>query len=103
MTPSQLKALIAQGESQTLEFKQSHEKLNKDVFESICAFLNRKGGSLVLGVKDDGSLLGLHPDKVDKIKKELANGLNNPQVLSPTFDLIAETVSIDDKPLLYIN
>jgi ATP-dependent DNA helicase RecG len=103
MTPSQLKALIAQGESQTLEFKQSHEKLNKDVFESICAFLNRKGGSLVLGVKDDGSLLGLHPDKVDKIKKELANGLNNPQVLSPTFDLIAETVMIDDKPLLYLN
>jgi ATP-dependent DNA helicase RecG len=103
MTPSQLQSLIAQGESQTLEFKQSHEKLNKDVFESICAFLNRKGGSLVLGVKDDGSLVGLHPDKVDKIKKELANGLNNPQVLSPTFDLMAETVIVDDKPLLYIN
>lgn len=27
----------------TVEFKQSHKKLNKDVFESVCAFLNRNG------------------------------------------------------------
>jgi type I site-specific restriction endonuclease len=28
-------------------------KLNKDVFESICAFLNRNGGDLILGVNDN--------------------------------------------------
>lgn len=27
-----------------VEFKQSKSKLNKDVYESVCAFLNRNGG-----------------------------------------------------------
>jgi ATP-dependent DNA helicase RecG len=101
MTPTQLKVLISQGESQTLEFKQSHDQLNKDVFETVCAFLNRKGGELILGVKDNGQLVGISEDKLDKIKKEWANGLNNPQQLSPPFDLPLETVHIDDKVLLY--
>lgn len=101
MTPTHLKALLTQGEGQNLEFKQSQDKLNKDVFETVCAFLNRKGGELVLGVKDDGTPIGINPDKLGKIKKEWANGLHNPQQLSPPFDLELEAISVDGKMLLY--
>ena len=45
MTPQALlKKLLRKGEGITVEFKTAQQKLNKDAFESICAFLNRKGG-----------------------------------------------------------
>ncbi|MCF6291537.1 MAG: ATP-binding protein [Desulfobacterales bacterium] len=42
--------LIRQGEGLTLEFKEYHRNLNKGVYEMVCAFLNRHGGILLLGV-----------------------------------------------------
>ena len=49
MKSDRLKEIINLGESIEVEFKQSKLKLNKDVFESVCAFLNRNGGHLFLG------------------------------------------------------
>ena len=46
MNIEKIKELLNDGESHTVEFKQSKNKLNKDVFESVCAFLNRNGGHL---------------------------------------------------------
>ena len=45
MTEQFLLELIKKGESTSIEFKQSHDKLNKDAFDTICSFLNRKGGT----------------------------------------------------------
>jgi len=42
-------SLIAQGEGISIEFKESKSKLNRDVHESVCAFLNRHGGHLFWG------------------------------------------------------
>lgn len=102
MNQEQLKALIAGGESLTVEFKQSRTKLNKDVFESVCAFLNRSGGHLFLGVEDQGKLVGIDPGTVDKIKKDFVTSMNNPQKISPTFYLSVETIEIDGKTILYV-
>jgi ATP-dependent DNA helicase RecG len=41
--------LIREGEGLTLEFKECRNTLNRDVYESVCAFLNRHGGTLLLG------------------------------------------------------
>jgi ATP-dependent DNA helicase RecG len=59
MKIDKFKEILSNGESMTVEFKQSHNKLNKDVFESVCAFLNRNGGHLFLGVEDKGSVIGI--------------------------------------------
>ncbi len=52
MKIDKLQELIVGGENINVEFKQSRNKLNRDVFESVCAFLNRNGGHLLLGVED---------------------------------------------------
>jgi ATP-dependent DNA helicase RecG len=44
-----LQALIAQGESETLEFKRSTAEL-KRAGETLCAFLNGEGGKVLIGV-----------------------------------------------------
>ncbi len=65
-------ALIAQGESATLEFKSTarwdlkeHKKnpvLEQVTLKTIAAFLNAEGGTLLIGIADDGSILGLAND-----------------------------------------
>jgi len=54
--PSQLrlKYLLAMGEGIRLEYKEAKTSLPTNVFETICAMLNRDGGDTLLGVDIDG-------------------------------------------------
>ncbi len=64
--------LVAEGESNELEFKSSlrwdykEEKVNKDleyvILKSISSFANSEGGKLIIGVDDEGYILGLDHD-----------------------------------------
>ena len=67
----QLTSLIKQGESHTLEFKKSTANL-QSAFETICAFLNGDGGIVLIGVTDDGQLIG--QDVADSTRLSIANG-----------------------------
>lgn len=97
MNKAGIKKLIRKGEGISVEFKECRNKLNKDVFESICAFLNRNGGDLILGVNDSGKITGIAPEAVEQIKKELVTALNNPQKLNPPCYLMPEEVIIEGK------
>jgi hypothetical protein len=65
-------ALIDHGEDENLEFKSSfrydyhQQKLNKAlesvITKTLAGFMNTRGGSLLIGVADDGKILGLDPD-----------------------------------------
>ena len=61
MTPEHLARLLRDGEGLTVEFKRAREALNRDVYETICAFLTQRGGTLVLGAADYGSFTGIAP------------------------------------------
>ena len=67
-----IKLIISSGESLTAEFKESKEKLNKDVYETVCAFSNRAGGDIFLGIKDNGEIVGVDEESIDSIKKDEA-------------------------------
>ena len=66
MINAEILKLIDKGEGINIEFKKSKNKLNKDVFESVCAFLNRNGGNLLLGVDDGGKIIGIDEDSIEK-------------------------------------
>lgn len=58
----EIKQLIEQGESNTLEFKRQIESRPADVnefVESIVAFANTNGGIILLGVDNDTTIYGL--------------------------------------------
>lgn len=67
-----LNALIAAGESEQLEFKSSlrwdfneqrtNRALEAVILKSLAGFLNGAGGTLLIGVADDGAVLGLEHD-----------------------------------------
>lgn len=68
----QWKNIISRGESQKIEFKSSlkydinlkkaNTKLQEEIMKTIAGFLNSKGGTLFIGVNDNGGLLGLKND-----------------------------------------
>lgn len=62
MIPDEILQLISNGENNIVEFKKSTTDITKDVYESVCAFSNRDGGHIFLGVKDNGTILGIQPD-----------------------------------------
>ncbi len=67
-----LEELIAEGESEDLEFKSTlrwcmqdekvDKKLEDVIMKSIAAFNNAEGGTLLIGVNDEGEVIGLEHD-----------------------------------------
>lgn len=94
--------LVEQGEGLALEFKACRTALNRDVYESVCAFLNRHGGTLLLGVRDTGEVQGVDSDAVEQIRKDFVNATNNPQKITPPTYLSISEVEIGGKTVLHI-
>lgn len=83
--------LIKAGESKTLEFKstlrwslkedrQDDKGVTHAVLKTIAAFLNTEGGDLLIGVADDGSIVGIERDRLesdDKFMRHLAQVVRN--------------------------
>ena len=69
MTLDELKELIADGESDRLEFKETTGQRG-EACRTLCAFLNGDGGAVVFGVSRKGKLTGQLVS--DETKKDLA-------------------------------
>jgi ATP-dependent DNA helicase RecG len=102
MIAKQLQEIINGGEGLTVEFKECRSRVNRDVYESICAFLNRNGGHIILGVRDDGGISGIDPVALSEIKTDLVTTLNNLQKINPPLYVLPETITIEGKLLLYL-
>ncbi|MFZ4563615.1 MAG: helix-turn-helix domain-containing protein [Bacteroidales bacterium] len=69
----QLNLMIHQGETDAIEFKstlrwdiragKTNQAVERACLKTISAFLNSKGGTLLIGVRDDGSIEGIESDK----------------------------------------
>ena len=94
--------LIAQGEGISIEFKECKDALPKNVFETLCAFLNRFGGDIFLGLKDDGTIIGVDKDKSKKIRADFVSAMNNPQKIFPTVYLPVDEFELDGKTILHV-
>lgn len=78
-----VKELIINGENESLEIKSTlrfdlkegivNKKLEYVVTKTISAFLNTEGGTLIIGVDDDGNTLGLEKD-VQTLTKQNIDG-----------------------------
>lgn len=119
--PASLEDLIAVGESDGLEFKATlrwdikaggvNHKLEEVVLKTVAAFANSQGGTLLIGVGDDGEVLGLEHDYMslgdsdrDKFELHLRNVLN--QQLGPTFVTTRVKIrfpQVDDKEVCQID
>jgi ATP-dependent DNA helicase RecG len=102
MTIERIKNILSQGEGIRNEFKQSREKLSENLFETICAMLNRSGGDIILGADDNGNLTGLDAVLVSGMIANIANLSNNPQKLNPPFILFPKEHVVDGFHVIHL-
>lgn len=62
MSPKKLRSIIELGESDTVEFKRKFSGFEKIAREMI-ALANTRGGYLIVGVDDDGTIVGVESEK----------------------------------------
>lgn len=102
MVSGRFEGLIARGEGVSVEFKECKNALPKNVFETLCSFLNRFGGDIFLGVANDGTILGVDKENSQKIRADLVSAMNNPQKIFPTVYLPVDEIEIDGRIILHI-
>ena len=90
MTKEQLEELVALGESEQVEFKETTGQ-REDACETLCAFLNADGGTVVFGVSRKGKLTGQLVS--DSTRRDLFEVFAK---FEPTPDIATEWIQIDD-------
>lgn len=92
-----IEKLCQVGEGKTLEYKRNTDSL-ESILKSVIAFANTVGGIILIGVEDDGTIIGVN--NPGKIQEQIANSIANrvkPQLLP---DISVAT--IDDKSVLIV-
>lgn len=77
---SELKELIARGEGLHLDFKFSIEDKRK-IARTLVSFANADGGSILIGVKDNGKVTGIDPTEEYYMIEAAARDYCNPPLL----------------------
>ena len=102
MNLNQILEELNSGEGLHCEFKKAKFELPKDLFETVCAFLNTDGGMIILGVEDDGKVVGVEERAIAKMKTNLTNLSNNPEKIDPPYLLFPHEFVIQGKTVIAI-
>lgn len=92
-----IKKLILQGEGTTLDFKKTINS-NEKIAKSLVAFANNKGGQLLIGVADDGSIKGVKSE--DEERYMITKSAH--QFCRPAIEPEFEEIYVDDKLVLVV-
>ena len=83
MTIEVLLGILSKGESVNAEFKEAKNEVPSTLYETVVSFMNREGGTIVLGASDEGVITGVERKAIDKMKKGIITALNSKDVISP--------------------
>ena len=102
MREERIRSILTGGEHETVEFKQALTQVPESLYETICAFLNHKGGDILLGVDDDGQVIGIPEDKADAFCLDIANATNNNTLFSPPYLLYPQKLLFEGKWIIAV-
>ncbi len=83
MEVKELIRIIEKGEGVYGEFKKARNAVPQSMYETIVSFSNTRGGILLLGVDDDGTVVGIDPIAVVQMQNNIIRALNNRTCVDP--------------------
>ncbi|MGZ3763945.1 MAG: AlbA family DNA-binding domain-containing protein [Mucilaginibacter sp.] len=92
-----IKKTIFEGEGVTIDFKKTITSCEK-IARTMVSFANNKGGRLLIGVADDGTIKGVKSEDEERYMITKAAQLYARPALEPTF----EEIYVDDKLVLVV-
>ncbi len=111
MNAADIKEMIESGEGFQIEFKRKISSAEK-IARALIAFANTKGGTILFGVDDDGTIVGVESEKTEMNLIELAGNHFCDPPIAPYIeiipfnsrDVIAASVNeSDDKPHYFLS
>jgi predicted HTH transcriptional regulator len=93
----QIYRLIKQGEHQQLDFKHEIDDARK-IARAMAAFANSSGGTLLIGVKDNGSIVGIKTDEELYMLQAAAEYYSKPKI-----SYKVEVIEIENKTILKVS
>ncbi len=101
MEAIELIELVSRGEDSRTEFKQSQDVTNaKSLAGEMVAFANSKGGKIVIGVDDAGSIIGLSLNDVRKINQLISNTATD--CVRPSINPETENISVGERLVMVV-
>jgi len=98
--PEDIQTLIDGGENQTTEFKGKIPPNGKKLTKDLLAFANTDGGSVLLGVRNDGEIIGI--DDVQSTREQAVD-LARSEIIQPQLQFSLEYVEIDGQNVVVID
>lgn len=100
MDQATLMQMIKKGEDSRLQFKEKITSPN-GLASEICAFSNSDGGTILVGVRDDGKVTGLSFDEVSRLNQTISNVCS--QKIDPPVSVTTENIQVDEKVVVVIH
>ncbi|MFO7862853.1 MAG: ATP-binding protein, partial [Salinivirgaceae bacterium] len=102
METETIRNIISKGEGLQVEFKKALSAIPSDAYETIVSFSNTQGGTLLLGVNDDGTVVGVVQTAVQKMLKNLVSALNAVDNIYPPLYLQPTPHEINGKTIIVL-
>jgi len=101
MEAIELIELIARGEDGRTQFKQGQDVTNaRSLAGEMAAFANSKGGRILIGVDDAGSVTGLSPEDIRRINQLISNTATD--CVRPSINPETENISVGGKLVIVV-
>ncbi|WP_337053134.1 ATP-binding protein [Pseudoxanthomonas sp. USHLN014] len=95
LQPSEINSLVSAGESETLELKTSVPTPDT-IASHLAAFANTKGGTLLIGIKEPATFVGIKPDRA---KYAISTALKK---VSPNIEAESGIVQVGGANVAYV-
>ena len=101
MEATTLIKLIGCGEDSRTQFKQSQDVANiKSLAGEMVAFANSKGGRLLIGVDDSGTIVGVAPHDIRRINQLISNVASD--CIRPSINPETDNVFVGGKVVMVV-
>ena len=97
MTVKELRELVNQGEDSTTQLKRQFNSVGA-VASEIAAMLNSEGGKIIVGVSDQGEIVGV--ERLRELNQWISNACS--QKIEPPASVITELLTVDEKRVMVI-
>ena len=91
-------------EGMQIEYKNYSNKIDADIYRTVCSFSNRLGGVIIIEVTDEKphKIVGIDEKYLENMQREFSNACANPEKVFPKQVLELEKIKVDDKWVLAI-
>ena len=96
-------SLTRKGEDTRIEYKTCTEEISESLYESVCSFLNHSGGQILVGVQNDGTIIGVNPEKVEQLRTDIVNCINNPELFLPCPYFTPRIMEVEGKSVMLLD